>query len=231
MTKLNVACGPNLFPRPWINYDHVDLSEYVDYITRCAPHEGMPTEQQELCRRVQAGGGVDFRVHNVLERLPHGDNSVDRIYFGQAVEHFNPIHEVPRILAEFFRVLKPGGTLRITTPDLRYLLEAYEHGELEYLAKDQPDYFQGALPEDQLCYIMYGAGGAGSTSTSYEGHHHLYTQDSLRAVARRAGFETGPTDITRHCKQDAAPQPEERDCGMSHSFAIEAVKPNPRAET
>jgi len=223
VTKLNVACGPNLFPRPWINYDHVDLSEYVDYITRCAPHEGMPTEQQELCRRVQAGGGVDFRVHNVLERLPHDDKSVDRIYFGQAVEHFNPIHEVPRILAEFFRVLKPGGTLRITTPSLLTLLQAYDSGALGAFADDQPELFRDAFSDDRLCYLMFGASGPGSTSKNYEGHHHLYTARSLGARLVSAGFVVPETV--------GSPQPDERDCGMSHSFAIEAVKPNPRAET
>jgi hypothetical protein len=49
--------------------------------------------------------------------LPYEDNSVDIIEASHIIEHFDIIH-LPYILAEWYRVLKPGGELNIETPDL-----------------------------------------------------------------------------------------------------------------
>ncbi len=47
--------------------------------------------------------------------FPFGDNHFDVIYCGEVIEHlFNPDH----LLRETYRVLKPGGSCIITTPNL-----------------------------------------------------------------------------------------------------------------
>ena len=215
---LNVACGSNLFPKPWVNTDHVDMSEYIEFICR-PPIAGMPPEQVELCNRVREAGGIDFMVHDMMTRFPYADGSCDFIYLGQAIEHINPVHEVPRLLAEFWRLLKPGGILKMTTPDLERLLRAYWEGDMGTFADDQPSFYREATAEDQLAYIMYGASGAGSTSKSYEGHHHLYTPGTLTSRLNAIGF----TNISElgHAHSLLG----EVDKGMSHSFALGAEKP------
>jgi predicted SAM-dependent methyltransferase len=50
--------------------------------------------------------------------LRFGNNSVDEIYSSQLIEHFDYIH-CKYVLSEWYRVLKPGGTLVIETPDLK----------------------------------------------------------------------------------------------------------------
>lgn len=54
-----------------------------------------------------------------------GDNSVDIIYTCHVLEHFKR-REVPRVLSEWQRVLKPGGVLRISVPDFASLCEIYQ---------------------------------------------------------------------------------------------------------
>lgn len=49
--------------------------------------------------------------------LPYEPNSVDAIEASQLIEHFDVVHS-RYLLAEWFRVLVPGGTLGIETPDL-----------------------------------------------------------------------------------------------------------------
>lgn len=53
------------------------------------------------------------------------DNSVDLIYNCHVLEHFKR-KDVERVLKEWYRVLKPGGILRISVPDFAKLCEVYQ---------------------------------------------------------------------------------------------------------
>jgi len=52
------------------------------------------------------------------------DNSVDLIYTCHVLEHFRR-NQIENVLKEWYRVLKPGGTLRIAVPDFEKLVEVY----------------------------------------------------------------------------------------------------------
>lgn len=56
---------------------------------------------------------------------PFKDNSVDLIYASHCLEHFSH-WRVPDVLAEWFRVLKPDGILRLSVPDFDLILEIYK---------------------------------------------------------------------------------------------------------
>jgi len=58
-----------------------------------------------------------------LSFLP--DNSVSLIYSCHVLEHFKR-RDVPRVLEEWKRVLKPNGTLRISVPDFESLCRVYQ---------------------------------------------------------------------------------------------------------
>ena len=49
-------------------------------------------------------------------KLPFKDNSFDTIFNSEMIEHLYP-QDSKKMLDEFFRVLKPGGKLIITTPN------------------------------------------------------------------------------------------------------------------
>jgi len=46
------------------------------------------------------------------------------LYASHVVEHFDYRQELPRVLAEWWRVLAPGGTLYVAVPDLDVLAQA-----------------------------------------------------------------------------------------------------------
>jgi predicted SAM-dependent methyltransferase len=218
--KLNIGCATNVFPAPWVNIDMADMEDhYFRHIRRLDADRldaGWSAEQKNHVRMLNAGALL-FEQHDLRKGFPqYADGSVDAIYGGQMIEHLQPHTEAPAFLAECYRMLKPGGRIRLTTPDLLALIEGWRFGKLDELESEQPAFYKGALPEDQLAYIMYGAGG---TAERYDGHQHCYSARSLRARLEAAGFKSQ----TGH---EPWP-PLFADCidkGMSHSFAIEGIK-------
>jgi len=61
---------------------------------------------------------------NILDGLTFPDGSFDAVYTAQFVEHLTP-QETAVVLREIRRVLKPGGVLRIVTPDMEELARTY----------------------------------------------------------------------------------------------------------
>lgn len=61
---------------------------------------------------------------NLLEKFPFENDTFDYIFSEHGFEHFK-IEDLNLILKECFRVLKKGGTMRISTPDLRKLIDFY----------------------------------------------------------------------------------------------------------
>jgi SAM-dependent methyltransferase len=215
--KLNLCCGANIFPG-WVNIDATDVEQdYVRHLREAPPGFVWPPAQQPLASWVQAGKSLNIWRHDVRKGLPFKTGSVDAIYVGQAIEHFNRRTEAPAFLRECCRVLKQHGVIKLTTPDLSKLLKAYEMDCMDEFAEEQPGFYAGAEPEDQLAYLLYGASGPDCTRENYEGHFHCYTPRSLGALLQECGFDVRT--------KDSAEFADTVDFGMSHSFAIEGVKP------
>ena len=62
--------------------------------------------------------------HLAEDRLPFPDNSIEFVYTEHMFEHILPM-QCSAFLREAYRVLKPGGVIRITTPDLEKYLMGY----------------------------------------------------------------------------------------------------------
>jgi len=88
----------------------------------------------------------------------YADGSVDEIRASHILEHFGH-REVPEVLKEWVRVLKPGGVLKIAVPDFDYLVQ-HRHDELpleSYLMggqSDQNDYHKSIFSERKLRDLM-----------------------------------------------------------------------------
>jgi len=121
------------------------------------------------------GPEVDY-VGNCTNLSQFDDNCIDEVYASHIIEHLSYQEELPKALGHFYRILKPGGTLRISVPDLTILCRLYLNPDLD------------AASSRNIMRIIYGG-----QIDSYDFHKVGFSWNSLRHFLRRAGFR----DITR----------------------------------
>lgn len=73
--------------------------------------------------------------HDLSEGIPHPEGSFDVVYHSHVLEHFRRI-DANRFLGECFRVLGPGGTIRVAVPDLEQICRLYLLGMKKTKAGD-----------------------------------------------------------------------------------------------
>jgi predicted SAM-dependent methyltransferase len=105
----NIGAGSFYHPC-WTNIDN--QSEWYDEIF------GVNSEMLEH----------DLFLH---EKLPVDDNSAELIYFSHILEHLNN-ESVQYILNESYRILKPGGIVRIVAPDIDLEYAAWSSGDRSF---------------------------------------------------------------------------------------------------
>jgi predicted SAM-dependent methyltransferase len=108
---------------------------------------------------------VDYRVP--VDRLSFAaDGSVDLIYACHVLEHFGR-HETDQVLAEWFRVLRQGGVLRLAVPDFAAVASRYQQ--------------TGNLSE--LIGLV-----SGGQRNEYDFHKMVFDEKLLRERLLKAGF-------------------------------------------
>lgn len=102
--KLNIGSGQRRFDNAhgWINVDCVSRSGQVP----------------------------DLICDVGKEKLPYSDNSMEYCALSHIIEHFG-CGEADGMIKECYRVLKPGGSLIATVPDLRALAQRWLTGQID----------------------------------------------------------------------------------------------------
>jgi predicted SAM-dependent methyltransferase len=125
-----------------------------------------------------------FAEMDITGTLPVADDTVDWVYAEHLIEHVT-LRAGIAWLTEVRRILRPGGLVRLTTPDLRVYAESYVNGDsffgkhrrrmnraLTGVAPAMPA--RGAFMFNQLFYVY--------------GHRWLYDLEELRHALTTAGF-------------------------------------------
>lgn len=68
--------------------------------------------------------GPGVIAHDLSSGVPLADNSSDAVYHSHVLEHIRR-PEATGFMRECYRVLKPGGTIRVAVPDLERIARAY----------------------------------------------------------------------------------------------------------
>lgn len=151
------------------------------------------------------GDPIDL-AWNLAKGIPFGDGSADAIFHEHLLEHI-PLRAGASLMDECFRVLRPGGVLRVGVPDAGELLQSYV-GDGEYLESIHPGRPTRLLGVQELFY--------------WHRHTTMYDEDTLALLFRAGGFprpgrrKFGDTDL------DVAPDTERR---RVETLYMEAAKP------
>lgn len=132
--------------------------------------------------RLDIDPGVEpDHIASITDMTVVADGSVDAVWSAHNLEHLHA-HEVPLALAEFHRVLRPGGFALVTMPDLQQVAELVAAGALE-----EPAYVSMMGPVRPLD-MLYGFGPSIAAGNGFMAHRTGFTATTLQAHLGRAGF-------------------------------------------
>lgn len=180
---------------------------------------------------------------DATRRFPFRGATFVRIYSEHLIEHLS-FPQASAMLRECFRVLCPGGKVRISTPDLCFLFGLHERGEGNSTA-ERPPHIAECPPSAELAalrerYIEWASAEANLPGKASGfvinhfvrawGHLFIYDEPILRGLLEQSGF----TGVVRRCLNESD-DPAFRNLANEgrmpdgflrlESFTLEAAKP------
>lgn len=136
-------------------------------------------------------------VRAPMDALPFASDSAAELYAADVLEHQSYLLTVPT-LAEWYRVLAPGGLLKISVPNAHQFLVAYARGDIDTLTLNFN--LLGGTPD----YPEYGGYDDLDKPRWWPHHHHaLFDWHSLKAALGLVGFHITRFDIGDRLRVEA----------------------------
>lgn len=157
----------------------------------------------------------DIEYGDATEGLPIQDESVDVLYTSHMLEHLDK-NEAEKFLREAFRLLRPGGIIRIVVPDIKIQIAHYNESSNAdaFIAATHLCVPRPRSLAQKLRLLLLGS----------RHHQWMYDGNSLSALLQKHGFikadimPVGQTNIDDYVPLDL----QER---ASESVYVEAEKP------
>ena len=206
---INLGCGMDN-PSKWLGIDggvYVLLQKVPVPILKLVSRFTETQKKYSVEEYIQKIRGGDFLHHELDYGIPFDDNCIPAIFSSHFFEHITQM-DANRLLRECFRVLKPGGTIRVVVPSLDEEVARIRQAVRQYEAGDV-----------SAIQAFVTSNGVGYTN-KYDNHRWMYNFAEMREALRRAGF----VQITEvRFRQGRIPEVEKLD--TRGGIFVEASKP------
>lgn len=173
---------------------------------------------------IEPGDGLAYV--DATQPFPFEDGSLNYIFSEHVIEHLT-YDEGKAMVAEAFRVLAPGGRMRVATPDLQRFIDLFaetpnEEAKAYIVGKRQ---WHNWPDEPNAPAIIL------NLQMSSWGHKFMYDAPTLIGVLTRAGFQDARTWEENMSDDEQLRNLEGRDTGVNkrwseyETMSIEAGKP------
>ncbi|HXC02384.1 MAG TPA: methyltransferase domain-containing protein [Opitutaceae bacterium] len=142
---------------------------------------------------------------NATQTFPLPDASFSFVFSEHMIEHV-PVAGARRMLTECHRVLRPGGRIRLATPDLARVVQIHAATD-----PTNQDYLRWAIAHNRLPADLPADAVVINSLFHDHGHQFLYDEPTLAALLRATGFE----DVRRYAPGESD-QPELAGLEMHH---------------
>ena len=150
-------------------------------------------------KKLQIGGGYHTKHNwingdiiagniylNATKKLPFPDNSLDFIFTEQFIEHITQ-EDAITFMHEAYRILKPGGVIRQSTPDMEKLILVYQDNNPEVdlgtaVTRHMRNHRRNT-PFVKPCGCQFL-----NDFFRLWGHQFIYDRDSMLMLTKEAGF-------------------------------------------
>ena len=160
-TKLNFGCGRTP-TKGWLNFDNSPA-----------------LLNKEQIENIEWNKNNEIHFADATKALRFNDTTVDYIYTSHMIEHLLR-SDVESFLKECLRVLKVGGIIRISVPDLELAVDTYLQN------KDADAFMENILVEAPPISSMKQK--FRLLVVGYRHHQWMYDGDSLVKLLRKTGF-------------------------------------------
>ncbi len=163
----------------------------------------------------------DLKLDLEKKLIPFQNNSIDRVVIMSAINYFT-YDRASIIVDDIYRILKPGGIIRVGVQDLELISKKYLDKDYKFFFQTNNNFtqrFHGETLGDKVNYFFY-RGGSG-----IKNKHHKYMWDfnSLKFLFHKSGFEKIEN---KNFLESAIPNIDKIDNRSEMFFYLEARKPD-----
>jgi predicted SAM-dependent methyltransferase len=150
--------------------------------TDICPLMDFSLRRTEPGRVFRVDGKTYFLQCDARERLPFEDAAFEWAYAEHFIEHIT-LRDAITWLVEVKRILRPGGFVRITTPDLKRYVEAYLAPDDGFFSAHRERIKEFGLPamDTRKAWMV-------NQIFQFWGHRWIYDRDELLWAGEQAGF-------------------------------------------
>jgi predicted SAM-dependent methyltransferase len=157
-------------------------------ILQCLSRKGVTTSLHLGCGGNEIPGWLNTDLYptspsilslDATKPFPFANDTFDYVFSEHMIEHI-PYPAGCFMLRECFRVMKPGGTIRISTPDLRFVVDLYNCPHDDYIRWATEQLIPWAPVADRAFVV--------NNFFRDWGHQFIFDDRTLSASLRETGF-------------------------------------------